>query len=103
MPIVLAVTGSVGVIATSVLVAKETPKTNKKLEEVIEDDKKKKLFKKGTIIVKSYWPAILCGVGTIGSIVASTIISKRTEASLIATATVLSQEWNKYKYKGETN
>lgn len=99
MPIVLAVTGSVGVIATSVLVAKETPKTNKKLEKVVEDDKKKKLFKKGTIIVKSYWPAILCGVGTIGSIVASTIISKRTEASLIATATVLSQGWNKYKYK----
>lgn len=99
MPIVLAVTGSVGVIATSVLVAKDAPKAAKKLEEVAEEDKKKALLKKGTIIVKSYWPAILCGVGTIGSIVASTIISKRTEASLIATATVLSQGWNKYKYK----
>ena len=99
MPIVLAVTGSVGVIATSVLVAKEAPKASKKLEEVVEEDKKKALLQKGTIVFKSYWPAILCGVGTIASIVASTIISKRTEASLIATATVLSQGWNKYKYK----
>lgn len=99
MPIVLAIASSVGTIATAVLVAKETPKTNKELAEIDCNDKKQKILKQSSIILKSYWPAILCGAGTIGSIVASTIISKKTEASLIAAATMLGQGWTKYKYK----
>lgn len=98
-PIVLAIIGSIGVVGTSVLVAKETPKANEKLKEINETDAKKKILKQGKTIFKSYWPAILCGVGTIGSVAASTIISKKTEASLIATATVIGQGWNKYKWK----
>lgn len=99
IPIVLAIAGSVGVVGTSVLVAKETPKANAKLAEIKEKDKKKRLLQKSKVVIKSYWPAILCGVGTVGSIAASTIISKKTEASLIATAAVLGQGWNKYKWK----
>lgn len=99
MPVVLAITGSIGTIATSVLVAKETPKANAALKNVDEKDKKKKLLKQSKVIMQNYWPAIICGVGTIGSIAASTLISKKAEASLIATASVLSQGWNKYKYK----
>lgn len=99
IPIVLAIIGSVGVVGTSVLVAKETPKANENLAAIDESDKKKKLLKQSKVVAKAYWPAILCGVGTIGSVAASTIISKKTEASLIATATVLGQGWNKYKWK----
>ncbi len=99
IPIVLAIAGSIGVVGTSVLVAKETPKANEKLAEIVDEDKKKRFVKKGKVIVKNYWPAILCGVGTVGSIATSTIISKKTEASLIATAAVLGQGWNKYKWK----
>lgn len=99
IPIALAVTGSIGTIATAVLVAKETPKTNDELAKISEEDNKKRFLKKSSVVIKYYWPAILCGVGTIGSIVASTIITKKTEASLIATATMLGQGWNRYKYK----
>lgn len=99
LPIILAVTGSAGTIATAVLVAKETPKTNKELAKITCNDKKQKIFKQSSVILKFYWPAILCGAGTIGSIIASTIISKKTEASLIATATMLGQGWTRYKGK----
>lgn len=99
MPIILAITGSIGVVGTSVLVAKETPNANEKLAAIDESDKKKKLLKQSKVIAKAYWPALLCGIGTIGSVAASTIISKKTETSLIATATVLGQGWNKYKWK----
>lgn len=97
--IMLAIAGSAGVVGTSVLVAKATPKANEKLAKINEKDKKKYFLQKTKVVAKNYWPAILCGVGTIGSIVASTIISKKTEASLIATAAVLGQGWNKYKWK----
>lgn len=95
LPIIFSIVGSLGTIGTAVLVAKETPKVQEKLKEK-KDISKIEYLK---ILGKGYLPAILAGVATISSITASTIISKKTEASLIATTAVLSQGWNKYKYK----
>ena len=95
LPIIFSIIGSLGTIGTAVLVAKETPKVQEKLKEK-KDISKIEYLK---ILGKGYLPAILAGVATISSITASTIISKKTEASLIATTAVLSQGWNKYKYK----
>lgn len=97
---ILGVISGVGTVATTVLAVKETPKAIKKLEELKKEYPDKIPFK---VYLKSfipiYWPAIVVGAATIASPIASTIISRRTEASLIATSTMLSQGWNKYKYK----
>lgn len=89
---------AIGTVATAILVAKETPKALKKIEEL---KSSKKTSKKDYIkaLVPIYWPAGAICLGTIISTTVSQIISIRTEASLIATTTLLSQGWNKYKYK----
>lgn len=101
LPIILSITSSIGVLATSYFVARNTLKASEKIKNL----KKYKTNKKEYVIqgVKTlapvYLPSILTGVATVSSIVASTIISKKAEASLIATTAMLSQGWNKYKYK----
>ena len=95
MPVVLSVLASAGTIGLAVLVAKETPKVKEKLDA----NRDLNNLEKAKILAKGYWPAILVGAATISSVTASTILSKKTEASLIATSAVLSQGWNKYKYK----
>lgn len=95
LPIVLSIVGSIGVIGTSILVAKETPDVNKKLEE----NKDAKKLDKLKIVIKGYAPAIAVGTATIASITTSTIISKKVEASLSATCMMLNRGYNKYKDK----
>ena len=95
MPIILSIAASAGTIGLAFLVAKETPKVKEKLDA----NKEANNLEKAKIIGKGYWPAMLVGAATISSITASTIISKKAEASLIATSAVLSQGWNRYKYK----
>ena len=95
MPIILSIIASAGTVGLAFLVAKETPKVKEKLDA----NKEANNLEKAKIIGKGYWPAILVGAATISSITASTIISKKAEASLIATSAVLSQGWNRYKYK----
>ena len=94
----LSILGSIGTIATAVMVAKETPEARKKLDEI----KEKKDHKKSDEIIclaKSYAPAIIVCAATIASNASSIIINRRTEASLSAAALIVSQGWQKYKYK----
>lgn len=49
--------------------------------------------------MKSYWPTILVGAATIGSITAGTILSKKAEASLSAAVIMLERGYNKYQGK----
>lgn len=96
--ILLGLTSAVGTVATAILVAKETPKALKKIEEL----KSKKDVKKIDYIkalLPVYWPALSVCVGTVASTTISNVISMKTEASLIATSTMLSQGWRKYKGK----
>lgn len=95
-PVILSIIGAAGVVLTSVLTAKETPKAAKKLEEVKKNPECKKIDVLKTV-VPCYIPAIVSGTITIASIVSSTIISKKTEASLTATCMMLDQGWRKYK------
>jgi len=97
----LGVVSAVGTVVTTVLAVKETPKALKKLDELKNTYKDKKIPFKVWIkeFMPIYWPSIVVGAATIASPIAATIMSRRTEASLIATSTMLSQGWNKYKYK----
>lgn len=96
LPVPLAILSSMGVVATTVIVAKKAPIANAKLNEV--KNNKKEWFK---VFIKEYWPALTMGSATIASILAGTIISKKTEASLSATAIMLERTLNKYKGKAE--
>lgn len=96
LPVVLSLLGSIGVIGTAVLVAKETPKAMEELQKAKESKDKKKMVMS---VVKNYGPSIAVGTATISSIIAGTIISKKTEASLTATTIMLDRVYRKYKNK----
>lgn len=57
----------------------------------------------GKEFIKRYWkryiPTLLLGTATIGASASSTLISKKTEASLIASAGAISAGWGKYQGK----
>lgn len=96
LPIFLSIVSSAGVIGTAILVAKETPKASKEIEEAKKEKNSKKVAK---AILKNYGPSIAVGAATITSIVAGTIIGKKTEASLTATTIMLDRTYRKYKGK----
>lgn len=92
IPIILSVIGSAGVVGTSILAVRDS----KKYSAADKTITKKATFKK---FVKCYWPTILCGTATIGSITAGTIFSKKTEASLSAAVVMLERGYSKYQNK----
>lgn len=98
--ILLGLTSAVGTVACAVLVAKETPKALDKINE-LKNEKNTKKIEYIKPILKYYWPAIVVGFGSIASSTISNIISIKTEASLIATTTMLSQGIKKYRNKVE--
>ena len=96
--IVLGLLSAAGTVVTAILVGKETPKALRKIEELKQNKQNKKIdYVKALIPI--YWPAGVVCLGTIASTTISQVMSMRTEASLIATSTMLSQGWNRYKGK----
>lgn len=96
--ILLGLLSAGGTVATAVLVAKATPKALEKIKELKNNPNTKKIdYVKNLIPI--YWPAGIICLGTIASTTISQVVSLKTEASLIATSTVLSQGWHKYKNK----
>lgn len=96
--ILLGFTSAIGTVVTAILVAKETPKAIDKIKQLKSNKEAKKIdyFK---ALLPVYWPAGVVCLGTIASTTISNIISMKTEASLIATTTMLSRGWNRYKGK----
>lgn len=96
--ILLGITSAVGTVMSCILVAKETPKALEKIKELRAKGKPTKMdYIKALMPV--YWPALAVCAGTVASMTVSNVISMRTEASLIATSTMLGQGWRKYKGK----
>lgn len=97
---ILAITSVVGLGATIFLTAKNAPKADKKIKEA-EEKKGEKLSVKEIIktSAKSYIPVAIVGTATAASVISSTILSKKTEASLAATAVALDGIYRRYKGK----
>lgn len=83
---ILTVIGSTGVILTSILSIKATPKALKIIEEVKKEKDEEKLSMVETVKVawKPYIPAIISGATTISCIVGSNYINKKTQESLLS-------------------
>lgn len=91
---------SVGMIATCVLVAKETPKAVILLEDA-ENEKEEPLTKKETLILATpvYIPAIMMGISTLACIFGSNIISRRQQTVLASACVLMSENYQRYKSK----
>lgn len=101
IPILLSIISSLGVVATGYFAAKET---EKRLIKKNENSEKKEETKVEKILCfsKDYWKALVAGGLTIASITASTVLSKRREANLLAVAGTAVAGWQKYENKVRT-
>lgn len=97
---ILTCLGGVGLIATSVMTAKATPKALSLLEEATKE-KGEELTK--FEIVKTagsvYIPAVLTGTATLACIFGANILNQRKQASLIGAYALIDNSYKEYKRK----
>ena len=99
---VLTCLGGVGVVATSVLAVKETPKALRLLNQA-EEEKGCELttWDKIKVAAPAYIPAALVGISTITCIFGANALNKRNQASLMSAYALLDNSFKQYKAKVE--
>ena len=96
----LSVLGGVGVIATSIGVAKETPKANERLNRVKEmKERELTTIEKLQVLLPSYKWSIAIGGSSILCILGSAVLNKRQQASLSSAVAMSTTYLTKYKDK----
>ena len=97
---ILTVVGAIGVVTTSVLAVKATPKALELLEEA-EGEKGCKLTPKEMVQVawKPYIPAAISGISTIACIFGANHLSKKAQASLMSAYAVLDNSYREFVKK----
>lgn len=97
---ILTCLGGAGVIATSLIAVKATPKALRLIDKA-KKDKGRELTKweKTKTITPSYIPAFIVGAATISSIFGASNLSKRQQASLMSLCALLSNFYKDYKNK----
>ena len=97
---ILTCVGAIGVIATSVMAVKATPKAMMKLEEA-KKEKGDELTTSEKIVVAgpTYIPSIVAGVSTIACIFGANILNKRQQAALMSAYALLDNSYKDYKKK----
>lgn len=97
---ILTCVGGVGVVATSVMAVKATPKALKLIEDA-EETKGEKLTKFEVVKVagKVYIPAVVMGGATITCIFGANVLNKRQQAALMSAYALLDNSYKDYKHK----
>lgn len=97
---ILTIVGAAGVVATSVMAVKATPKALRAIEEA-KEEKGDDLTRLETIAVAApaYTPVVITGIATIGCIVGINILNKRQQASLASAYALIDQSFKDYKHK----
>ncbi len=92
--------GGVGVVVTSVMAVKATPKAVALLEQA-KDEKGEKLTKIETVKVAgpSYIPAIIMGASTLACIFGANALNKRQQAALTSAYALVNSSYKDYKKK----
>lgn len=92
--------GAIGVVATSIMAVKATPKAIKLLE-ASEEEKGEKLTKLETVKIAApaYIPAVVVGVSTIACIFGANILTKNSQASLASAYALLDRSYKEYRNK----
>lgn len=99
-PTILSCLGVVGVVATTVMAVKATPKALSLIENA-EEEKGEKLSKweKVNLAGPVYIPSVITGVATVACILGSNVISKRQQATLISAYALLDNSYKEYRKK----
>lgn len=97
---ILTCVGAVGVVATSVMAVKATPKALTLIDKA-KKEKGEELTKFETVKVAgpAYIPAVITGAATIACIFGSNVISKHQQASLMSAYALLDSSYKEYKNK----
>ena len=97
---ILTVAGGVGVVTTSMMAAKATPKAVRLLEEA-KDEKKEELttVEKIKMAGPVYIPTILMGTATIACIFGANILNKRHQAALMSAYVMIDSSYKEYRQK----
>ncbi len=99
-PVILSFLASAGVVATTVIAIRDTPKALKLIEnkKAFEQDPSSKWDTVKTVW-KCYIPTVIVGLSTIGCISASTIISSKNQAALTSAYVLVAKSYRDYKRK----
>lgn len=94
--------GGIGVVATSVMAVKATPKALRLMEEA-QAEKGEELTKMEVVKVAApvYIPSILIGTATIACVFGANILNKRHQAALMSAYALLDSSYKEYKTKVE--
>lgn len=97
---ILTTIGGIGVVATSVLSIKATPKAMQLIEEA-KEEKGEELssFEVMKVAWKPYIPAVLIGTATIACIFGANTLNKRQQVSLMSAYALLDNSYKEYKNK----
>lgn len=99
---ILTTVGGVGVVATSVMAVKATPKALQALDEA-KEEKGEDLtkFEAAVVAGPAYIPSIVMGTTTIACIFGANILNKRHQASLMSAYALVSNSYKEYRDKVE--
>ena len=97
---ILTCVGAVGVVATSVMAVKATPKALAHLEQA-EKEKGEELTKleKVRVVGPAYIPSVAVGVSTIACIFGANMLNKRQQAALMSAYALLDRSYKDYRNK----
>lgn len=97
---ILSVTGAVGVVATTVIAIKATPKALKVLE-TAEKEKGEELTRMEKVVVTApvYIPTVVTGAASIACILSANVLNKRSQAAITSAYALLDSSYKEYKNK----
>lgn len=97
---ILTVTGGVGVVATTVMAVKATPKALKLIDEA-KKEKGEELttIEKVQVAGTRYIPTVLTGAATIACIFGANALNKRQQAALMSAYALIDNSYKEYKAK----
>ena len=97
---ILTCIGAVGVVATSVMAVKATPKALTRIEEA-KEEKGEELTKLELVNVAGpvYIPTIVTGAATLACIFGANILNKRQQAAITSAYALLNQSYKEYRSK----
>lgn len=97
---ILTTAGGVGVVATSIMAIKATPKALVLLEEA-KEEKGENLTKLEIAMIAgpAYIPTVVMGVSTLACVFGANMLNKRQQASLISAYALLDNSYSQYKEK----
>lgn len=97
---ILSIIGGVGVVATSIMAVKATPKALERLDQA-KEEKGEDLTRLEVVKVAGtvYIPSIVMGVGTVACIFGANVLNKREQASLMSAYALVDGAYKDYKNK----